>query len=627
MLVKTRTKKLPKRSGSAESAALESVRQGNLRRHQGDIPGAESAYRQATERDPSCEAAWGELGCLAADCRRFPEAVECFERILGRSGASNGDAAARACVELLEEIAAARQGWIRAPFTLGAAYEQLGEHSAARRHLARAVQLNPGRLASAEAMSARMHLADRELEQAIAAAERALAADARSVLAHVIRSRAFAALSRMDEATASMRRAVEIQPNVELHNSLVFDLNYLADATPEAVYAEACRWNMLYAAPLAREIRDHGNSPDPSRRLRLGYVSPDLYNHPMAKFLPPVLQNHDPAQFEVFVYSVGSIKDGITAQFYESIENYVPVAPRSSELAERVRGDGIDILVDLAGYTMGPAILAFALKPAPVQVTWMGALCTTGMSSMDYFIGDAHMPCPDTDHLFSETVYRLNRPFFCYRPLADVPIGPSPCLDNGYVTYGCFNNPRKITPEVVKLWSAILHLCPGSRLLLKYQNLDRVDHQRYLREWFAGGGIGPERLDFAGLSRPEDYLIEHARVDVALDPFPYNGGTTTLDAIWMGVPVVTLSGRLPVQRAATSVLHAIGLSDLVAHSPEQYLNLALYLANAAAHIPALRSNVRQALKSSPIMNEIGLVRSVENAYRNMWLNWCKSRAT
>jgi predicted O-linked N-acetylglucosamine transferase (SPINDLY family) len=236
------------------------------------------------------------------------------------------------------------------------------------------------------------------------------------------------------------------------------------------------------------------------------------------------------------------------------------------------------------------------------------------------------MPCPGTEHLFSETVYRL--PVLCsYRPFAtDLPVAASPCLERGYITFGSFNGPRKITRDVARLWSAILHLVPESRLLLKYHGLENPAMQDDLRRWLTEDGIPEQRLRFAGAVPPREYLAAYSDIDIALDPFPYNGGSTTLDTLWMGVPVVTLAGRMAVQRCGASLLTAAGLPDLVANTPEEYIKTALFLVQAVQSAPDLRRNVRQALQSSPLMDEVGLVRSVEDAYRDMWRAWCASQS-
>jgi predicted O-linked N-acetylglucosamine transferase (SPINDLY family) len=487
------------------------------------------------------------------------------------------------------------------------------------------MQLDPSLEAAVQALLGSMYRNEEKLTEGLAAADRALELDPGYFFAHVVRARCCARLGLMPEACASFRHAVEIDPHPEPHSSLLFQMNTLSETTPETLYAEACRWNSLYAAPLAKQIRPHTNTPDPDRRLKVGYVSPDLYNHAIMKFIPPVVDHHDRSRFEVFVYSVGTKLDAMTEQLRGTVENYVSIQGLYADLAERIRADGIDILVDLAGHTMGPAYLAFALKPAPVQISWIGALSTTGMATMDYFLGDAHVPSPGTEHLFTENVYRLPGSLCCYRPNANIPVAPSPCLQRGYVTFGSFNRHGKITRGVVKLWSAILHLAPGSRLLMKYHNMDQDAVQGKLRGWFLEDGIPRERLMFEGADPPLEYLNAFGGIDIALDPFPYNGGSTTLDTLWMGVPVVTLAGRLAVQCCGASMLSTVGLNDLIAYTPEDYLKAALFLAETVPKMPDLRPNVRQALLSSPLMDEVGHVRSVEAAYREMWRTWCRAK--
>lgn len=604
---------------------MDLVRDGSALRKTGDFPGAEEAYRHATEIDPRCTDAWAELGCLMSDCRRFAEAIDSFRHALDKVTDDKACESAREAVALLLEVAATRPDWVRGQFSLGCAYEHLEDFEHARTHLANALRLDPSREAAVQSLLARMYCVEKKWTEGIAAADRAVAANATYFLAHIIRSKCCAELGDWSGSAESTRRAVESAPHVQFHSDLLFDLNYLPETTPESLYAEACRWNRWYAAPLAKKIRPHTNNADPNRRLKVGYVSPDLHGHPVTKFIIPVLERHDRSSVEVFVYAVGSKSDNITDWIRGRVENFVAAQEVGMELAERVRADGIDILVDLAGHTMGSAYLAFALKPAPIQVSWLGVLSTTGMPVVDYFLGDALLPCPGTEYLFTEKVYRLARSLCCYRPTADVPVAPPPYLERGYITFGCFNNTRKIHRDVVKLWSAILHLVPSSRMLLKWHGLETEEKQSRLRAWFVEDGISAERLSFAGASSTTEYLEEYGRIDIALDPFPYNGGSTTLDALWMGVPVVTLDGRLAVQRTGTSVLTAIGLPNLATQTPEQYLSVALAVAEMVANIPNLRHEVRQSMLSSPIMDEIGHVRDVENAYREMWRTWCRGR--
>ena len=314
-----------------------------------------------------------------------------------------------------------------------------------------------------------------------------------------------AALGRMSDAVDCLRRSLEIVPESEIHSSLLFDINYLPETTPEVLYDEACRWNALYAAPLASEIQPHTNLPDPERRLKMGYVSPDLYAHPIAKFVMPVFERHDRSRFEVFIYSVGSKSDDITDWMRTQVEHFVTLPADPQKLAERVRADGIDILVDLAGHTTGEAYLAFARKPAPIQVSWLGVLSTTGMSTMDYFLGDAEMPCPGTEHLFSERVYRLPRAFCCYRPGTEAVVSPARFWSAATSPSDASTAPQdhSRSRQAVVRHPASGH---GQPPALKYHFLEEEARQAPLRAWFAEDGIPAERILFSGASSPPSIL-------------------------------------------------------------------------------------------------------------------------
>ena len=618
-----RKKRRPAVGTKTKPSAMELVRQGNILRRAGELARAEDLYRRAVQTDPDFTDAWAELGCCLVDNERnAPEAAACLRRALGLPSADASETVEDGIV-LLERLVDRRPGWIAGHLTLGCIYGKTGHHQPARRYLTHVLGLDPSLEAPVESMFAAMHYKEQNWTEAIAAVDRALAAGPDNLTIRFIRSNACFALNRMPEGVANARRAIEIAPSAPFHSTLLFALNFLEEATPESLYQEALRWNSLYGAKLGKRIRSHANDPDPERRLKIGYVSPDLHNHAVMKFVPQVFDHHDPERFEVLVYAVGSRSDYMTEELRKSIENYLAVPATGSELAERVRADGVDILVDLAGHTMGPAFLAFAEKPAPIQVSWIGMLGTTGLSTIDYFLGDPYLPCPGTEHLFSECICRL--PVICsYRPFEHVPVAPAPCLERGYITFGSFNSPRKITRQVARLWSAILHLVPQSRLLLKYLGIEKEAMRRDLLRWFAEDGIPAERLQFESASPPREYLEAYSRIDIALDPFPYNGGSTTLDTLWMGVPVVTLAGRPAVQCCGASLLSAAGFPDLVARTPEQYLQAALFLADIAPKMPDLRANVRRSLQSSPLMDEVGVVRGVENAYREMWRAWCKA---
>lgn len=343
----------PSRKTRNKSSASSLIKEGDRLRILGDWRSAEESYIHATEIDPENRDAWTELGYLLADGRRFSEATACLRKATNNGVSATNDP--QESVRLMAEIAARRPDWSRGQCSLGCAYEHLMEHELARLHLANALRLDPNRLAAVEALRARMFLKEEKSFDAVAATDRALQANPDHYLALVIRGEACSEQGRMAEAVQSLRRSLEMVRDPIVHSDLLFAMNYLPETTPESLYAEASRWNTLYAAPLASEIHPHANAPDPDRRLKVGYVSPDLHSHAIAKFLMPVLDHHDRSRYEVYAYSLGSKSDEITEWIRTRVAHFVSPPPEGRKLAERIRADGIDILVDLAGHTTGKA--------------------------------------------------------------------------------------------------------------------------------------------------------------------------------------------------------------------------------------------------------------------------------
>jgi protein O-GlcNAc transferase len=562
---------------------------------------AECTWRNALRQDPRCVSAWCCLTDLLIRGKRMSEAALCLDRV----------------VELSERSA-------RKLLEYGESYLAVSQHQRARQFLQEAMLQDPTLEVQARLLLAKADANEEAWQEAVRETTRVLELEPDNLEALEIRCISWSCLSRVAEQVADMRRYIAIRPHCELHSRLLFQLNHLPETTPESLFEESRLWNRLYAAPLAAEIRPHANIPDPKRRLKIGYVSPDLYAHAVMRQMAPVFEMHDEREFEMFVYSIGAKQDEVTESIQRRVKNFVPLPPSRYEIAERVRSDGIDILVDLAGHTMDTsAYLAFAVKPAPVQVTWMGALATTGLDTIDYFIGDLYLPPPGIEHLFSEKVYRLGRICASYRSLTKDEISDSPYFQNSYITFGCFNNPVKLNRDVVHLWSAILHIVADSKLFLKYHRLGQEITQAHIREWFDGYGISADRLIFEDRSPRTEYLAAWSKVDIALDPFPYNGGTTTVDALWMGVPMVTMPGRLTVGCPGVDVLSTMGLP--VAGTPEEYVAHAVALAKAIPISPGIRQRIRAAMASSALLDSAGLVRSLEAAYRDMWRTWCAPR--
>jgi len=404
-------------------------------------------------------------------------------------------------------------------------------------------------------------------------------------------------------------------------------MNYSARNAPEAVAAEHRAWGEKASAavsvPGSRDL-----DRDPARRLRIGYVSPDFRRHSVAYFFEALLAEHDPDAVEAVCYAHVPAPDPMTERLKGLAHEWHDIATLDDPaLAEKIRGERIDILVDLAGHTAKNRLPVFVHKPAPIQVTYLGYPNTSGLARIDYRLTDAVADPPgDGDDLYAERLVRLDRCFLAYRPPPAAPaVSGLPSERIGRITFGSFNNNTKITPELIAVWSRILRELPTSRLLLKSGPFaDRETRQRYL-DLFAAEGIEPKRIRaFGYLPEVSDHLNFYANIDLALDTFPYNGTTTTCEALWMGVPVLTLAGPVHASRVGASLLTAVGIEDLIARDTDAYVGKAIGLASDPARLADLRSRLRPAMATSPLTDGAGLARAIENAYRRMWRKWCEN---
>jgi protein O-GlcNAc transferase len=368
--------------------------------------------------------------------------------------------------------------------------------------------------------------------------------------------------------------------------------------------------------------RPHGNSPEPDRRLRIGYVSPDFREHPVARFVLPLFREHDRGQVEVFTYSDVTRQDPVTRMLRDHVDQWRDVATlRDEQLADLVRADEIDILVDLAAHSGHNRLLAFARKPAPVQVTYLAYCSTTGVDAIDYRITDRFLDPPEEPSQYTEASIYLPHCYWCY---SAPPLGGLPATERrpGPPTFGCLNNFAKVSDVTLGLWMKLLRRVPEARLLVYARteaHRDRV--RRALRE----ASVDETRAAFVGRQSLANYLQTYSEIDVALDPYPYGGGTTTCDALWMAVPVVSLAGRTAVSRAGSTLLSNVGLEDLVARSEAQYIELAAGLIRDTDRLAQLRGELRRSLESSPVMDARQFARDFEAALRTVWRAWCESR--
>jgi predicted O-linked N-acetylglucosamine transferase (SPINDLY family) len=563
--------------------------------YRGDPAAAEGLYRRVLASNPLHADAHYFLGRLAARDRRQEEAIA-----------------------LLQQAVEARPK--EAIFLLA-----LAEAFAAARRFAEAVKIFRDCVAllpECTAMQNNYAAALIELnrrEEARVELERLRQRIPRQAEVHFNLAGIYQEYCRTGEAIASYRRALELRPDhATVWSNLLLNLNYSDEVDAAAIFADHRRYGERFARRIVAPV------PDPAwpRRLRIGYVSPDFRNHVVMRFFEPVLAGSDRARFETVCYASSRQKDAVTDRLRGLAGAWVDCEELSDEqLADRIRTDRIDILVDLAGHTDGNRLLAFAMKPAPVQVSYLGYPNTTGLSAVDARITDAWADPPgEAGRLSVERLVRLPGSYFCYRPEAQAPaVAPLPALASGGVIFGCFNNFSKLSPRFLEIAAQVLGAVPGSRLLLKGRPLAIPAIAESVRARFLRHGIDPSRLELRGWEpSPNSHLAVYGEVDIALDSFPYNGATTTCESLWMGVPVVSLVGDRHAGRVGSSLLDAVGLGELVARDADEYVRICKRLSGDVPRLASLRAGLRERMRGSPLMDEAGFVRKLENSFLQLW---------
>jgi predicted O-linked N-acetylglucosamine transferase (SPINDLY family) len=433
---------------------------------------------------------------------------------------------------------------------------------------------------------------------------------------------------RLDEALSEYRRAIALKPDyLEPRNNLIFCSNYREGIAPEALLAEARSYGDIVSR-MATPYAVHDNSPETDRRLRVGLVSGDLGEHPVGYFLEGVLANLDPARVELFAYSTAYHQDcALNTRLRACVAHWREATPdlmNDGALARQIHEDGIDILVDLSGHTGRNRLPVFAWKPAPVQVAWLGYFATTGLAAMDYILSDRWVLPPEEEGSFVEKPWRLPDSYYCFTPPDMlVEVGNLPALKNAYITFGCFNNLTKLNDRVIACWARVLEAVPSSRLFLKSKALGDALVAADYREHFARHGIGPERLRMEGVSPRADYFAAFNAVDIALDPFPFPGGTTSVEGLWMGVPVLTLKGARFIGHQGETILHSAGLPGWIAENEDDYVAKAVAFAGDLEKLAALRARLRDQVSASPLFDAPRFARNLEVAFRGMWRQWCE----
>jgi len=506
---------------------------------------------------------------------------------------------------------------------LGNTYASLGRHEEALGCFDKAIALSPNTAVLYNNRGNSLRGLKRNTE-ALASFCNAIGHEPMRAEFWINRGAALQVLGRMEEALASFEQAIAYAPdNPVAHGSALFSLHYDPRRSPMDLLAEHRLWGQRHADALAR-TSPLPNEASPHRPLRIGFVSADFRTHPVSFFCEGLFAHHEREAYHFTAYSAVFSPDAWTNRLRPLVEDWVDVAALTDlELARRIEADQIDILIDLAGHTAANRLLAFARKPAPVQISWMGYFNTTGLAAMDYLLVDSVLAPESEPAPFVEQPLRLPGGYLAYRGPQDA---PEPHRVPGQpLTFGCFNTSSKITANVIALWARILEAEPGSRLLLRNATFDDpLAREQYIQA-FAAAGIAAERVELRGGAPHLELLATYADIDVALDPFPYNGGTTTCEALWMGVPVVTLAGDRFVSRVGASILTAAGHPEWICHQPDEYVERALALGRDPALRAALRLDLRNQLCSSTLGDTEAFTRRFEHALRSVWHRWCESR--
>lgn len=542
----------------------------NVHDSRGELSAAESALRKALDQRPDYVGAWCNLGDVLRRLGRGADAESAFQR----------------AVDLDPEYA---DGWYR----LGEALSAAGRKDDAEAALRRAIAINPASVPALRLLAIILH------EQL-----------------------------RIPETLELLAGARARAPNSFAFDSMELYALASSDAiSDEDLFAKHRGFGARLEMAFPKRFGRFANERNPDRRLRIGYVSGDFRFHPITLFLIPVLERRNRSACEVFCYSTNEDQDEFTSRVSGICDGWRDCARMTdTQLADAINRDRIDVLVDLSGHTSIPCLHVFARQPAPVQATWLGYLNTTGLARMQYRLCDAHTDPPGTtERVHTETLVRLPHSQWCYRPLVRTDhAGEPPLSKNGFVTFGSFNAPVKISDTTLRLWRQLLVRLPDSRLVIVGLPEGRA-RDRLSRE-FGSSGISPSRITMLGRVPLTEYFGWFDAVDIALDTTPFSGGTTTCDALWAGVPVLTAPGARSYSRSAASILATAGLKEWIAPTPEDYVGLAVELAGMETAVAGLRHSLRQRMLASPLMDEARFTSDLEAAFRSMWRAWCERSA-
>ena len=616
--------------GLSPNNAIYLTNLGEAQRRLKQVDSAIENLERAVSLNPTLAAAQYNLGLALRASGRLREGLTAMQRAVRIMPDidANGQLAETLCAagEFEQAEQHARRMLAKWPsaavhVALGNALHEMGNFDEAIAHQTRAIELEPNRVWAHIGKGRSLCNAGR-VDEGLRCLQHAAKLDTSCEMPHMLIAENLVWSGLIAEAVASARRAVELSQAPSVHSSLIYMLLFDSACDDAAIFAETLEWSRRFEEPLVAKRRKPTRDRSRNRRLRVGYVSHGFRQKVDAYFTLPLFAHHNREQFAIYCYSYTRLDDAFTEKHRAHADVWHDVAGMGDDdLAAQVDSDAIDILIELGMHTPEGHLTLFARKPAPVQICWLAYPGTTGLQAMDYRITDRYLDPPDrNEHPYSERNLWLPDSFWCYDPLSSEPaVNELPALRNGYITFASFNRFGKVNRQVLELWARVLRAVKGSRLAIF---VSPGVHTAQVYHPFDQLGIARERIQFKPAEPKHEFLLMHHDVDVVLDPFPCNGGATSLDAFWMGVPVISLVGRTIVGRIGLSLLSNLGLQNLVADSPVRYIEIAVELSADLGRLAALRQGLRARLEHSPLMDAPRFARNMESLYQKAWDDWC-----
>ena len=535
---------------------------GNALKELGQLDKAIKNYNKVIQLKPDYAEAYGNRGNVLKELGQLDEAIENYNK----------------AIQL-------KPDFVDAYNNLGGALKELGQLDEAIKNYNKAIQLKPDH-----------------------------------INAYINLGAALSSQGQLDESIKIYNKAIQLNPNdSDVHSNLLMTLNYTTDLDPTHAITMARKFGKFVTENAQMHFSNYQGLSAP-KKLRVGFVSGDLCRHPVGHFLESVLSHINPDRIELIAYSNSNIIDDLSKRIKPFFSKWKSIYNQSDEaVANIIHSDKIHILVDLSGHTASNRLPVFGWNPAPIQVSWLGYFATTGLNEMDYLLGDPYVTPPEYDSHFTEKVWRLPKTRWCFTPPnVNINVAELPALNNGYITFGCFNNLTKMNDEVVELWSKVLNSIPNSRLLLKAKQFSDKSAQENVIQRFNIQGVKSERITLEEPEKREKYFAAYNQIDIALDPFPFTGGTTSVECLWMGVPVLTLAGDSLVSRQGVGILMNIGLPDWIADNKKEYIAKSILFASDLEKLATLRSGLRRQIITSPLFDAQSFAQDFEKSLWEMW---------